>query len=249
MNDYQRRIYVDARKAYAAFILCYPFGLENLQGEEWVPVPDYENYHVSNFGRTKSFYNDQVKILKPALNRQYLFVYLYKDGKGQNFRVHRLVAQLFVPNPSNKPQVNHIDGNKLNNHVSNLEWVTNSENMRHAVDTGLQKVGEDCPDAKLTVEQVLYIRANPESLTCRQLAKLFSVDPMSISLIQRGKNWKQAGGIIRGKKQGGLPKVSDNIRDQIRAEYVFGSAEFGSYGLAKKYGVSQSTILNIVRES
>lgn len=62
---------------------------------------------------------------------------LYKDGKKKYVRVHRLVAELFVPNPNNLPQVNHIDGNKLNNHYTNLEWVNNSQNTKHAFDNGL----------------------------------------------------------------------------------------------------------------
>ena len=62
---------------------------------------------------------------------------LYKDGKKKYVRIHRLVAELFVPNPNNLPQVNHIDGNKLNNHYTNLEWVSNSQNTKHAFDNGL----------------------------------------------------------------------------------------------------------------
>lgn len=62
---------------------------------------------------------------------------LYKDGKKKYVRVHRLVAELFVQNPNNLPQVNHIDGNKLNNHYKNLEWVNNSQNTKHAFDNNL----------------------------------------------------------------------------------------------------------------
>lgn len=65
---------------------------------------------------------------------------LYDNGNGTTERVHRLVASAFVPNPDNKSDVNHIDGNKLNNHYTNLEWVTKSENMRHAYDTGLATI-------------------------------------------------------------------------------------------------------------
>jgi hypothetical protein len=63
---------------------------------------------------------------------------LFKNGIRHNFQIHRLVAATYIDNPLNKPQVNHIDGNKSNNHVSNLEWVTQSENIRHAINTGLK---------------------------------------------------------------------------------------------------------------
>ena len=75
--------------------------------------------------------------------------------------IHRLVAEKYIPNPENKPQVNHKDGNKLNNCVDNLEWVTNQENRNHAVDNDLQVTGERCSWAKLTEENVKEIRANP----------------------------------------------------------------------------------------
>ena len=65
---------------------------------------------------------------------------LYKNKKNHTFTIHRLVAQAFLPNPENKEQVNHIDGNKLNNHLSNLEWTTKSENMLHAYQKNLSKV-------------------------------------------------------------------------------------------------------------
>ena len=67
----------------------------------------------------------------------YYVVSLSRNGKEKKCRIHRLVAETFIPNPENKSQVNHIDGNKLNNHISNLEWATPKENVRHAVDNGL----------------------------------------------------------------------------------------------------------------
>ena len=69
----------------------------------------------------------------------YIRVELWADGKGRKYLLHRLLAQAFIPNPENKPQVNHIDGDKRNNRLSNLEWVTQSENQIHAYRTGLQK--------------------------------------------------------------------------------------------------------------
>jgi hypothetical protein len=80
------------------------------------------------------------KILKPSLNKRgYLYIWLCKNAKYKGFRIHRIVAKTFIPNPENKPQVNHIDRNVLNNCVDNLEWCTNSENMNHAKTTGFRK--------------------------------------------------------------------------------------------------------------
>lgn len=77
--------------------------------------------------------------LKPIKRKNgYLKIVLYnEEGKGIEYGLHRLIAETFIPNPKNKPQVNHIDGNKHNNDVSNLEWCTNKENMRHAYDNYL----------------------------------------------------------------------------------------------------------------
>jgi len=84
-------------------------------------------------------------------NSGYARVELFSNGSGRKFSVHRLVATAFVPNPHNKPQVNHIDGNKLNNAASNLEWVTQSENQKHAYAIGLQK-GHHVSGRKLSDE-------------------------------------------------------------------------------------------------
>lgn len=249
MYDYQRRHCEDAKKAYAALMKVYPLTLDDLPGEIWKPIPDFDKYEVSNFGRVKSLQERwrKPRILKPATNyKGYLLVQLCINGKGKNFRVHRLVALAFIPNPEGKPEINHRDGCRLNNFVGNLEWVTSSENQRHAYLTGLQVAmqGEKHANAKLTNQQVLYIKENPLDLTNVKLAEMFSVDSATISLIQRGKRWKQVEGAVRPKRH-----IPDDVRNQIRAEYVFGSHEFGSRALAKKYGVGQGTILRIIRET
>ena len=103
--------------------------------------------------------------------------------------VHRLVAQKYIPNPNNLPQVNHKDGNKLNNCVDNLEWVSNKENRDHAIKNGLHIVGEKCPWAKLKKVQVDFIRRHPDVPTI-ELALLFNVTEGHIREIIRNKTWK-----------------------------------------------------------
>lgn len=88
----------------------------------------YGKYSITEDGKV---FNGN-KEIKPAVKNGYKQVCLFENGKRHYFSVHRLVALTFIPNSENKPQVNHIDGNKLNNTVSNLEWVTNAENMQHA---------------------------------------------------------------------------------------------------------------------
>lgn len=101
-------------------------------------VIGYEGvYEVSEFGDIKRI--EKNKILKPQIVKGYYRLELCKNAQRKQYTIHRLVALAFIPNPLNKEQVNHIDGNKLNNHVSNLEWVTAKENMNHAWNNGLKK--------------------------------------------------------------------------------------------------------------
>ena len=118
--------------------------------EVWKSVEGYEGlYEVSNTGKIKSIKRPRItkgggitivpeRILKPKTNKfGYCTVALSKNAKHKFYMVHRLVAFAFVPNPEGKPEINHKDGNKLNNSVQNLEWCTSQENKRHAYENGL----------------------------------------------------------------------------------------------------------------
>ena len=115
--------------------------------------------------------------------------YLRVSIGGKLMFVHRLVAKLYVPNPEHKPQVNHIDGNKLNNCAENLEWVTNKENREHAVKNNLHLSRGACPWAKLTEEDVEYIRRS-SSTNAKDLANEFNVSISTIKDVRLGRTWK-----------------------------------------------------------
>ena len=120
-----------------------------------------------------------------------------RSGKSVALTAHRLVAKAYIPNPDNKPQVNHKDGNKQNNHVSNLEWCTAKENVQHAYDTGLAKVvsGTGSPRSKLSEEDVRYIRANykpyDSEFGTTGLGRKFNVYPSTIYDVINNKTYKQ----------------------------------------------------------
>lgn len=99
---------------------------------------------MSNLGRVKSFAWGKERILKAGRNSaDYMSVVLHSDIKRVSCSVHRLVIEAFIPNTENKRTVNHINGDKCDNRLDNLEWATNSENMHHAYGTGLKKISDN----------------------------------------------------------------------------------------------------------
>lgn len=117
--------------------------MENFKNEVWRNVPTYEGlYEASNMGRIRSVTNSNYqgggKILS-SKSKQYVVVRLFRKGIFKAFRAHGIIAEIFIPNPENKPQINHINGIKTDNRVENLEWVTQDENAQHAYNTGLLK--------------------------------------------------------------------------------------------------------------
>lgn len=173
--------------------------------EKWVQVKGFPNYAISNYGDIKSvarvvksrngYRNKKEKILNPdTVKGGYLRVVLYDDNLSKKkYMVHRLVAEHFIPNPKNKPQVNHLDGDKTNNRLNNLEWVTASENQMHAFRIGLSKPkkGINSHFAKLTKEEVLDIRKQyqPHVFTAKMLANKYGVSQKCIRHILDGNSW------------------------------------------------------------
>ena len=117
--------------------------IDRVNYERWTRIKDYPDYLVSTFGRIKSFRTKKAKldggqIIKGGDSKGYRNVRVFNRDGAKTVTVHRLVANTFIPNPDNKEQVNHIDGDKANNKVNNLEWNTHQENNNHAFDNGLQ---------------------------------------------------------------------------------------------------------------
>lgn len=107
--------------------------------EVWKDIKEYEGlYQVSNTGEIKSLINNLIKKHKNDKDG-YCLITLHCNGERKGYSIHRLVANAFIENLNNKPQLNHKDGNKRNNNVSNLEWCTAKENTHHAIKTGLMK--------------------------------------------------------------------------------------------------------------
>ena len=139
-------------------------------------------YSIDTLGNVYRF----GKILKPQINKGYLQVKLYPECKW--YKIHRLVAETFIPNPENKPEVNHFDRDKSNNNVDNLYWATKSENMLHNYLTGREVYkGQRHHNYKLTEENITFIRENyiprDKKYGGSALAKMFGVNQSTISCI------------------------------------------------------------------
>lgn len=154
-----------------------------MEKEEYRDVVGFEEYfQVSNLGNV--FSKRSNRILKQAKRGDY-WAFATKiggsNGSDHCFSIHRLVAEAFIPNPESKPFVNHIDGCKTNNMLSNLEWVTAKENSAHAWSTGLL-------NRKLTADQVREIRTSKLSLI--KLGEIYGLSHGNIGRIKRRETYK-----------------------------------------------------------
>jgi hypothetical protein len=162
----------------------------------WKNIIGYNgDYQINNFGIIRSFKSGKWINLKPFKNGHgYLEVQLYNDGEQKSYRIHQLVAEYFISKRPRGFQINHIDGDKNNNNVKNLEYVTASENVQHSHDIGLKvsEVGEGCGASKLTEKEVLEIREMFETgnYTKKSLSNKFSVVPETITQIVNKVTWK-----------------------------------------------------------
>ena len=167
--------------------------------EEWEDIGPEGFYQISTLGRPKSVqrinhYNRNVKakILRVNLSMDgYPCVSVRSGNKSYTYKIHRLVAVAFIPNPDNKPQVNNVNGNKLDCSIGNLEWNTAQENMIHAYNNGLQvgKKGEKHGRSKLTEEQVLEIRAIGCNLTQKEIAEIYNISISMVHFVKSRTNW------------------------------------------------------------
>ena len=167
------------------------------QNEFWKDVAGYEgSYQVSSLGRIKSLPRTNVCTTKfltrsPNVRDRYIYCALSKKGKPQKLKVHRMVAEAFIPNPENKKFVDHIAGNKNDNRLCALRWVTFQENIDFAWQTGIyNSIGSNHPQAKLTEGKVREIKKlQIQGVTGRQIADMYGVNFSTISDIKQGRCW------------------------------------------------------------
>ena len=156
--------------------------------EQFLDVVGYEDiFQISNTGRV--FSKRTNKILKHHVAKSGYCTLATRiggrNGTAHTFKIHRLVAIAFIPNPDNKPEVNHLDGNKSNNNVTNLKWSTGSENVQHSFDTGLHipHMGTNMYNSKLSEEDVRAIRLSTKSTI--ELGIEYGVHHTQISRVKR----------------------------------------------------------------
>ena len=175
-----------------------------MESEIWKDIVGYEDYYqVSNQGRVKALervvyrIDGKIKVFKEKIRKSskdgsgYLSLILSKDNVQKRHCIHILVCVHFIPNPQNKEEVNHEDGNKTNNNDWNLTWATPKENQHHARTTGLiNDAGENNTRAKFTNQQTIEIRSLASKMSQRQIGKIYGVAQSTIEKIINNKSYK-----------------------------------------------------------
>ena len=153
-------------------------------------VTDQGSVYTSDFRHTK-----KRKRLKTRYDKDgYEIATIYLDGKRYDFKVHRLVASAFIPNPNNKPEVNHRNGNKKKNNKGNLEWVTNQENITHSIVTGLKVMDQDGDKNPMNKYPKKIIKKickalEKNEMTLKEISKKYDVPVPTISSILNKHQW------------------------------------------------------------
>lgn len=160
----------------------------------WIPIVGAETlYEISNLGSVRRLVNrgkfKANSLMTGSLNDD---GYVVVNLNGKVDKVHRIVAKHFIANPEHKPEINHIDGIKTNNAVSNLEWCNRSENLSHAYNYKLRvpHKGIDRPNAKLNDIKVINIRHCKGSMSYKRLGQIFNVSESAISHVMNYHNWR-----------------------------------------------------------
>lgn len=187
-----------------------------MDNEIWkdIHIPNYE-YQVSNLGRVRSknrkvsnhtgIVEKKSQIMKPHINyKGYAICCISNKNKKKNISIHRLVAIAFIPNPNNYPQINHIDGNKQNNCVNNLEWCNNSLNQLHAYKMGLNKRVEDAGRKRI---QICKIDMKTKEIidiynSINDASKENKLNAANINSVRKGKRNHCGGFIWKEIKEG-----------------------------------------------
>lgn len=215
--------------------------------EQWKSIQGFEGvYEVSNEGRVRrlagAFGTSKTRVLKPKKHTGgYVCYGISLQGEVSYFTAHRLVAQAFLGERPEAMTVNHIDGNKLNNRIENLEYITQGENNLHAVRELGQRIGSKHYAAVLNEVAVINIKQNLLSkYTDTEIGKMYEVSRSVIKQIRRGKNWKHIDGDYSPPPS--RKKLTDDDVREIRKLRSQGKRQ---KDIAIQYGVSPSLIWGI----
>ena len=218
----------------------------NYEGEVWKTISEASNFMVSNYGRVKSLGRkvryvhaktgkEHFRLTQDVILKEFNSKYGYKtvlircdDGRKRNLMTHRLVAKAFIPNPENHPVVNHKDGNRINNHVDNLEWCTVQYNSQHSMKIGTSKFGSNHTVSKLNEPFVELLKIKMAlGFTISELAYEYNIQSATLSLIKSGKQWKHVtipDGIVPIKRDKsfhcGIPIAQINIDGTIVRKFT-----------------------------
>ena len=158
--------------------------------KKFYAIPGHPRYEISEDGTIRNSQNGKIKSQYIGSTGYYMVSFSY-GNKSNPHRVHRLLAFCFIPNPSKLPHINHIDGNKTNNDLENLQWVTHEDNMKHAFATGLvNNSGEKNGQAKLNPDKVREIKQLLAiGVSQQKIANSFSVSRSCIQGIKKQRLW------------------------------------------------------------